>query len=119
MAAVVGGLLTVTACGACTGGPGDGGDQAPTAAAAQTAATVRTARCLDWNLATAAQQRRLVRGMHEFFGGQVDSPGARGQVLPDRNAARLFDAYCAQPYASAFSLYRIYGNAAAFTAPKR
>jgi hypothetical protein len=104
-------LLTVTGC---TGG--SGGHPAPTSAAA---ATVRTARCLDWNLATVAQQRRLVRGMRTFFGGQVDSRGVRGQVLPDTNAARLFDAYCAQPYASAFSLYRIYGNAAAFTAPKR
>ena len=49
----------------------------------------------------------------------VDSPGARGQVLPDRNAYRLLTTYCSQPFAAAFSLYRLYGNAAAFTAPKR
>jgi hypothetical protein len=107
LSALIGVLLAVTACTDRSQHP-----------AAQTA-TVRTARCLDWNLASTAEQRRLVHGMREFFGGQVDSPGARGQVLPDKNAAKLFDAYCAQPYASAFSLYRIYGNAAAFTVPKK
>ena len=106
-------LASVLAAGtACT----SGADQH--AAQTSAAATVRTARCLDWNLATAGERRQLVQGMRAFFGGQVDSPGARGQVLPDRNAAKLFDAYCAQPFASAFSLYRIYGNAAAFTAPR-
>ena len=113
LSALIGVLLAVTACTDRSQHPA-----AQTTAAAQTA-TVRTARCLDWNLASTAEQRRLVHGMREFFGGQVDSPGARGQVLPDKNAAKLFDAYCAQPYASAFSLYRIYGNAAAFTVPKK
>jgi hypothetical protein len=114
LAALAALLLTVTACDG-----GSGTDRGQTTAAGPPAATVRTARCLDWNLASAAEQQRLVHGLRVFFGGQVDSPGLRGQVLTDLNAARLLDAYCAQPYASAFSLYRIYGNAAAFTAPKR
>ena len=101
---------------ACGGGSSDAGGQ-PTVAAA--AATVRTATCDSWNAASAEEQSQLVRGMREFFGGQVDTPGMRGQVLPDRQATRLFDSYCAQTFAGAFSLYRLYGNAAAFTNPTK
>jgi len=49
----------------------------------------------------------------------VDSPGERGQVLPDARARQLFDSYCAQRFAAAFNLYRLYGNAAAFTKPQK
>jgi hypothetical protein len=105
-------LALLTACG---GGSGSTGQ--PTAAAQ--AETVRTATCDSWNAAPRSAQDQLVVGMREFFGGQVDSPGARGQVLPDARARRLFDSYCAQPFAGAFNLYRLYGNAAAFTNPSK
>jgi hypothetical protein len=82
-------------------------------------ATVRTATCADWHAAGQVQRWRLVRGMRAFFGGKVDQPGARGQVLPNARAYRLFTTYCRASYASAFDLYRIYGNAAAFTIPKK
>jgi hypothetical protein len=98
---------------ACGGGSHD------TAKPAAQLATVRTATCHDWRTAPSAQRSRLIEDMREFFGGQVDSPGRRGQVLPDPRAVRLFDAYCSQPFAGAFSLYRIYGNAAAFTIPEK
>jgi hypothetical protein len=97
-----------------------GSDSTPrTSSSAAAAATVRTASCKDWNAAPAAEQQQLVRGLREFFGGQVDTPGLRGQVLPDAKATRLFNSYCAQSYAAAFSLYRLYGNAAAFTNHKK
>lgn len=80
-------------------------------------ATVRTAKCHDWKTLTPAQRQRLVAGMREFFGGKVDLPGARGQVLPDAQAVAIFNSYCRQSYADGFSLYRLYGNAAAFTRP--
>lgn len=82
-------------------------------------ATVRTATCRDWHAAAGKQRWRLVRGMRAFFGGKVDSPGARGQVLPNGQAYRLFTSYCEPTYASNFDLYRIYGNAAAFTNPTK
>jgi hypothetical protein len=104
---------TLTACG----GGGSSASDASTSAAA--AATVRTATCGSWTAASAEEQAQLVRGMREFFGGQVDSPGMHGQVLPDRQATQLFDSYCAESFAGAFSLYRLYGNAAAFTNPKK
>jgi hypothetical protein len=111
LGAVLGALLLLTAC--------DGGSAHGPADKVQAAepATVRTADCETWNDFTSADKQRLVQGMREFFGGQVDSPGARGQVLPNGRASALFDAYCRPTYASAFMLYRIYGNAAAFTTP--
>jgi hypothetical protein len=80
-------------------------------------ATVRTAKCVDWTDAAASERHKLVVGMRAFFGGRVDQPGQRGQVLADRRAATLFDNYCAQGYAGNFSLYRIYGNSAGFAPP--
>jgi hypothetical protein len=110
--AVVTALLTVSAC------DGGSGRRATTSGGVAEAATVRTATCDMWKAAPVAQKWRLVRGMREFFGGHVDAPGERGQVLPNDQARRLFDAYCGQQFAGAFSLYRIYGNAAAFTIPQ-
>jgi hypothetical protein len=100
---------------ACTGGSGSSG----AATSAAQAASVRTATCNTWQAASRTEQDELVVGMREFFGGQVDSPGLHGQVLRDGKARRLFDSYCAQPFAGAFDLYRLYGNAAAFTNPSK
>jgi hypothetical protein len=111
-------VATATAVGtltACSGGSGSSGSP-PSAAQA---ATVRTATCDTWNAADRAEQDRLVVGMREFFGGRVDSPGLRGGVLTDSKARQLFTSYCAQPFAGAFDLYRLYGNAAAFTNPSK
>jgi hypothetical protein len=102
-------LALLTACGGSGSGDRSGTQQA----------TVRTATCDSWQAAPQAERDQLVVGMREFFGGQVDSPGERGQVLPDAKARRLFNSYCAQPFAGAFSLYRLYGNAAAFTNPSK
>jgi hypothetical protein len=106
--AVAGALLTLAACQASHH------DRKPAAA---DPATVRTSECHDWKTLSPAERRRLVTGMRDFFGGQVDQPGAHGQVLPDKAAFTLFDSYCRPPYADGFALYRIYGNAAAFTNP--
>ena len=40
-------------------------------------------------------------------------------MLSDAEARRLFDTYCARPYAGNFTLYKLYARAAAFvgTAP--
>jgi hypothetical protein len=108
-------VTTLVMLTACSGGGSAAGD----ASGAAQAATVRTATCASWRAAPASEQHQLVAGMREFFGGRVDAPGLRGQVLPDAKALRLFNSYCAQPFAGAFSLYRLYGNAAAFTNPAK
>ena len=81
-------------------------------------ATVRTARCDDWNAMSTAQQARLIVGMRTFFGGVVDQPGMRGQVMPADKARKVLDGFCKEPFAGQFTLYRLYGDAAAFTPAK-
>lgn len=83
------------------------------------AATVRTADCTMWNGFSGPERARLVAGLRTFFGGRVDRAGTWGQVLPDHAANTLLNTYCRQTFARAFMLYRIYGNAAAFTPPRR
>jgi hypothetical protein len=53
----------------------------------------------------------------QILGGAVTGKGveARGSVLPDSEARRLFDNYCSQHFARAFVLYKLYGEAAGFT----
>jgi hypothetical protein len=82
-------------------------------------ATVRSANCILWNAMSGPERQRLVVGLRTFFGGRVDRAGTYGQVLPDRAANRILTTYCHQPFARAFLLYRIYGDAAAFTPPRR
>lgn len=107
LVALLASLATLTACGSSN-----------RAATAQgpTQATVRTANCNLWLALDRTERLRLVAGLRAFFGGRVDAPGARGQVLPDKYAYTLLSSYCRQPFASAFMLYRLYGNAAGFTA---
>jgi hypothetical protein len=105
--------LALTSCGGSHLGH-------PTPAAAtrpaESQATVRTANCRLWNVLGSEDRKRLVVGLRTFFGGGVDVPGERGQVLPDGRAYTLLTSYCRQSFASAFMLYRLYGNAAAFNA---
>jgi hypothetical protein len=98
-----------------------GSDQAQKTARVQPVqqATVRTANCILWNALSGPDRQRLVAGLRSFFGGRVDRAGTYGQVLPDRAADRILTTYCHQSFARAFLLYRIYGDAAAFTPPRQ
>jgi hypothetical protein len=96
--------MLLSGCGGSDAGSGSA------SSAAALAATVRTANCTDWKAASPADQKQLVAGMREFFSGQVDTPA---------RAIQLFNSYCSASYASAFTLYRLYGNAAAFTKPEK
>jgi hypothetical protein len=112
-------VLLIAGCGGSdhaqsTGGAGKGAPVQPLQQA-----TVRTANCILWNALSGPERQRLVVGLRSFFGGHVDRAGTYGQVLPDPAAHRVLNAYCHQPFARAFLLYRIYGDAAAFTPPRR
>jgi hypothetical protein len=66
------------------------------------------------------ERTSLLAGLKSFFGARVDASnaaGQRGAVLSDTQAVTLFTNYCRQRFAGAFKLYKIYGRAAAFTAP--
>jgi hypothetical protein len=114
-AAALAGALVVAGCltGCLTGCASH--DDAVAGVEAASMATVRTARCVDWNEMSATEHERLLAGMRAFFGGVVDQPGMRGQVLPAAKARKVLDGFCSQPFAGQFTLYRLYGDAAAFT----
>ena len=80
---------------------------------------MRTADCRLWKVLPTDARTRLVVAMRQFFGGPVDPAHGYGQVLGDRQAQRLFNSYCARPFANAFKLYKLYGRAAAFTPATR
>jgi hypothetical protein len=106
-------------CIALLGGCGGGG-QAKTAAAVNThsgvGASLRLDNCTDWNTATLAQRRETVAQLSKFAGGPVGSSAGiqRGPVLSDGRAYKLFQSYCARPFARGFKLYKLYTHAAAF-----
>lgn len=64
---------------------------------------------------TDPQKARLLAGMRLFFSGVVDSPGMRGKALPDAEGLRVLNGSCQEAFADQFTLYRLYGSAAAFT----
>ncbi len=72
--------------------------------------------CRDWRRASPALRTRLLARLRNFTGGPVDGSGVagRGTVLPDARGASLFDGACAARGSSAFALYKLYGEAAAF-----
>jgi hypothetical protein len=76
-------------------------------------ATARTANCMLWNVLGSGDRERLVTGLRTFFTQRLDT-GAHDQVLPDDRENTIITGYCRLPFARAFLIYRIYGNATAF-----
>jgi hypothetical protein len=76
-------------------------------------ATARTANCMLWNVLEPRDRASLVAGLRAFFSQRLDT-GARDRVLPDGRESMIIDRYCRLPFARAFLIYRIYGNATAF-----
>ena len=64
------------------------------------------AQCRDWQRGTPEERQATI----EDIRGQLTPQTAQGEDsgLPDEEAHALFDRVCAQEYASAFRLYRLY-----------
>ena len=75
---------------------------------------VRLADCTDWKEADLKQRYATIEALRRFAGGPTGSPGGRGATLEDDEAYKLFESYCANDFASAFKLYRLYTRAASF-----
>ena len=67
-----------------------------------------------WNVLDPPERRRLIVGLRTFFTQPLDT-GAHLKVIPDARAYKVIDAYCRLPFARAFLLYRLYGNAIGFS----
>jgi hypothetical protein len=78
--------------------------------------TLQAATCADWQKGTEFQRRRTVVLLRQFAGGPIGSSKGiqRGPVLNDGRAYKVLQSYCANSFASAFRLYKLYERAAAF-----
>jgi hypothetical protein len=78
--------------------------------------TIRLDNCSDWRRASIEERRTTVAQLRKFAGGPVGSSAGiqHGPVLSDGRAYRLFQSYCAKPFARGFKLYKLYTHAAAF-----
>ena len=75
--------------------------------------TAREASCTDWNEAGVEERQVIVAALEDTEGRPTT--GAVGATLPEEQAYELFDGACAEDYARAFKLYKIYVRAAAFS----
>jgi hypothetical protein len=74
--------------------------------------TAREADCTDWNEASVEERQATIEALREFEGGPTT--GGTGVTIPDDRAYELFENYCANEFARAFKLYKLYARAAAF-----
>ena len=104
----------IAAGAALLGGCGGGGDRAAPQAPSIPLATFN---CGQWTVARADIRQTVIDELHHFYGGPVSGhrrTQSYGTVLSDEQARRLFDSYCAQPFAGNFTIYKLYARAAAF-----
>jgi hypothetical protein len=73
-------------------------------------------KCADWRRATSAGRLVLVQRLRAWTGGPVEGDRlvGYGTVLPDGQAAAMFDERCRPGWARGLSLYKQYGFAAGF-----
>ena len=70
------------------------------------------AQCRDWRRGSADERRATIEDIRGQLTPQTSQNEDSG--LPDHEAHALFDRVCAQEYASAFRLYRLYVQRAGF-----
>ena len=73
-------------------------------------------KCTDWKKAGEAERRYVIYRLRQITSGQVSGTGVRGRgtVIPDDQAHKLFDNYCANYFARGFTLYKLHGFASVF-----
>jgi hypothetical protein len=109
---IVSGIALVAGCGGDSSET-DSGSSA--VGSPDVALTAREADCTDWNDASVEDRQATIEALREFEGGSTT--GGTGSTIPDDRAYELFDSYCANEFARAFKLYKLYARAAAFQPP--
>jgi hypothetical protein len=112
-------VLTAAVALGCTGlavgcGGSDGGNTA-SGAGAQIDVPLRLADCDDWNQADVSERLGTVEQLRDFAGGPTGSPAGHGNVLSDKRGYEVMENWCANDFARAFKLYKLYTRAAAFS----
>jgi hypothetical protein len=118
-AALLGAVCLALAIASC-GGSGSQNQAAAGGAGPNLGANIRLADCTDWKQETSGDRLATIHTLRGFFGqpigaGKKGSPQRPGAVLPDEQAYKLFQNYCALPAARGFKLYLLYGRAAGFS----
>lgn len=70
------------------------------------------AQCRDWRRGSVEERRATIEDIRGQLTPQTSESEDSG--LPDKQAYELFERVCAQEYASAFRLYRLYTQRAGF-----
>ncbi len=78
--------------------------------------SARSDTCAQWEAGTVEQRRGALARLRKFAGSPVGSSAflKNGHVLSDDRAYELFQSFCANRFARAFKLYKLYERAAAF-----
>jgi hypothetical protein len=115
-ATAVAAVCCLAALGAC-GGSGEPARQAGGLAGSQDL-DLNTLACEDWRRSSPSTRRAIIEKIRGFAGGTITGEGvgkgARGAVLDDDHAYRLFEGRCREELARGFLLYKLYTHAAAF-----
>jgi hypothetical protein len=109
-------LIAAFAAALLLSGCGSAGKAEPERPHVLSQRVVQSLRCSDWQQLEAGPRAQVIASLRAILGGDVIGRGAsgKGSVLTDEQARRLFDGYCRQRFARAFSLYKLYGQAAGF-----
>jgi hypothetical protein len=103
-------------CGALGWGcDGDDGSGTASGAGPQINVPLRLADCDDWNQADVSERLGTVKQLSDFAGGPTGSPAGHGNVLSDKRGYEVMENWCANDFARAFKLYKLYTRAAAFS----
>jgi hypothetical protein len=115
--ALAGALIAAALLAGCGGGK-EGPAASPTAPPIQTPSpTLALTNCDDWTELRPDSRRAFVEQLRIFFGAKVNNTYGVGATLPDDRALVLLSNLCKRPNQGAVKLYKLYGRAAAFTAP--
>jgi hypothetical protein len=99
----------------CMGGGSAAENQAALDGGPRIGAPTQLVQCADWKEADVRERYGTIELIRGFAGGRTGSPGGTGATIEDDEAYELFERWCAEPYASAFRLYKLYTRAAAFS----